>query len=70
MSMSANGKRLSMLTLQLHNEWQQAREAWMDSKSQEFQSHFIEELKAYVDRAVGVIEDMDKLVSKVRHDCE
>ena len=70
MSMSANGKRVAMLTLQLSNEWQQTRETWQDAKSAEFQSHYIEELKACVDRAVGVIEEMDKLAAKVRRECE
>jgi hypothetical protein len=70
MNISGNGKRLALLTQQLSNQWQQTREHWKDAKSQEFESKYLEELRAGVDRAVTVIEQLDKLVMKIRKDCE
>jgi hypothetical protein len=70
MSVSANGKRLAMLTLQLSNQWEQTKEYWRDARSQEFEQKYLEELRAGVDRAATVIEQLDKLVMKVKADCE
>jgi hypothetical protein len=70
MNISGNGKRLAQLTLQLSNQWQQTREHWQDAKGLEFEAHYIEELRAGVERAVTVIEQLDKIVMKIRKDCE
>ena len=43
---------------------------WKDAKSQEFERRYMEELLASVDRAVTVIEQLDKLITKIRSDCE
>lgn len=68
--MSGNGSKLMALTRQLSGEWQQTRESWQDAKSIEFQRKYIDELLAGVDKAVTVMEQVDKLITKIRHDCE
>jgi thymidylate synthase len=68
--MNANGTRLSAITKELWNQWLQTREYWQDAKSEEFQRRYLEELVASVDKAVTVVEQLDKLVSKIRKDCE
>ena len=68
--MSGNGSKLMAITKELSNQWQQTREYWRDEKSQEFDRQYMQELLASVDRAVGVIEQLDKLISKIRTDCE
>jgi hypothetical protein len=70
MTISANGKRLATLTLQLATQWEQTKEYWRDAKSSEFEHQYVEELKASVDRAVTVIEQLDKLIMKIRRECE
>jgi hypothetical protein len=70
MSISANGKRVEMLTRELANQWDQTKHYWTDSKTKEFEHEYIEELLASVENSVTVIEQLDKLVNKVRHDCE
>jgi hypothetical protein len=70
MNIGANGKRLALLTLQLSNQWQQTRETWQDAKGQEFQRTYMDELVTSVDRAVTVIDQLDKLIMRVRKDCE
>jgi hypothetical protein len=39
-------------------------------KSQEFEQRFLAELMASVDRAMPVFDDLDKLLTKIRRDCE
>jgi hypothetical protein len=69
-SISANGKRIEMLTRELVNQWDQTKHYWMDTKAKEFEHEYIEELLANVETSVTVIEQLDKLVNKVRSDCE
>ncbi len=68
--MSGNGSKLMAITKEFSNQWQQTKEYWRDDKSQEFERQYMQELLAGVDRAVGVMEQLDKLVSKIRTDCE
>jgi len=68
--MKASGTRLSAITRELWNQWLQTREYWQDAKSEEFQRRYLEELVAGVEKAVTVIEQLDKLGDKIRKDCE
>jgi hypothetical protein len=68
--MKASGTRLSAITKELWNQWLQTREYWQDAKSEEFQRRYLEELVAGVEKAVTVIEQLDKLGDKIRKDCE
>ena len=68
--MSGNGAKLMALTQQLSSQWEQTKTYWRDAKCDEFEREYLQELVASVDRAVSVIEQLDKLVKKVRSDCE
>ena len=68
--MNANGTRLSAITKELWRQWEQTKEYWQDQKSQEFQRRYLEDLVATVDKTVAVIEQVDKLIMKIRKDCE
>ncbi len=68
--MKASGARLAGLTKELRNQWQDTKGYWKDAKSQEFEHRYMEELLASVDRAVTVIEQLDKLITKIKTDCE
>ena len=68
--MNANASRLSGITKDLRGQWQQTKAYWKDSKAQEFERKYLAELVASVDRTVGVIEQLDKLLQKIRKDCE
>ena len=68
--MKASGSRLGGITKELRSEWQNTKSYWKDAKCQEFEHRFMEELLASVDRTVTVIEQLDKLVTKIRSDCE
>jgi len=68
--MNAHGSRLSAITKELWLQWQQTREYWQDAKSEEFERKFLEELMSSVDKTVAVIEELDKLTSRIKSDCE
>jgi hypothetical protein len=68
--MSANGARLEAITKELRVQWQQTRQYWSDAKSVEFEHNYLEELFSSVDRAVAVIDQLDKLITKIKKDCE
>lgn len=70
MSLSGNRTRLTMITRELSNQWQQTKEHWKDAKSQEFERKYIKELLAGVDRTGPVVEQLDKLVTRIRRECE
>ncbi len=68
--MNAAGSRLEALTKELRVQWQQTKVSWNDAKALEFEQKFLVELFSTVDKTVGVIEQIDKLMSKIRKDCE
>jgi endo-1,4-beta-mannosidase len=68
--MSGNSAKLSALSKALAVKWDETKNHWRDDKSQEFERQYIEELLNNVDKAVTVMEQLDKLLAKVKHDCE
>jgi hypothetical protein len=67
---SANSARLDGLTKDLWVQWQQTRQYWRDAKADEFERKYMQELAAAVDKTVVVMEELDKLLAKIRKDCE
>ena len=70
MSLSAHRTRLAMATQDLSNQWKDTKERWRDVKSLEFEQKYLEELMAGVETAIEVIEQLDKLLTRIRNDCE
>jgi hypothetical protein len=68
--MNACGTRLGAISKQLYIEWQQTKDSWGDAKSQEFDTRFLQELFTNAEKTVAVIEQLDKLISKIKKDCE
>jgi hypothetical protein len=68
--MSASGSRLEALTKELRAQWMNTKVYWADAKSQEFEHKYLDELFASVDRSVMVIDQLDKLIFKIKKDCE
>jgi len=68
--MSGNGAKLLALSKALSNQWQQTKHYWRDAKADEFERKYIQELMTSVEHASTVIEQLDKLVAKIRKDCE
>ena len=70
MSISANGKVLVTATRELSLRWAETKDSWRDSKAQEFEQRYLVDLLATVDRTAIIFDDLDKLITKVRNDCE
>jgi hypothetical protein len=69
-TMHASGSRLEAITKELRVQWLQTKDYWADAKAQEFEQRYLQELFATVDKTVAAIEQIDKLVTRVRKDCE
>ena len=70
MSIRVTSALLEEATKQLQIQWQQTRATWTDAKSLEFQKTYMEPLPALVAQAGVAVEELNALLSKVRHECE
>jgi thymidylate synthase len=70
MSLAANKTRLTSVSQELFNRWRETQQYWRDNKSAEFDRLYIEELNASVNAASGVIDQLDKIIAKIKKDCE
>ena len=68
--MNASGARLEAITRELRLQWLQTKESWDDAKSREFEQQYLLELFGAVDRSVSVMDELEKLITKIRKDCE
>ncbi len=50
--------------------WEQVRAGWRDAKAREFEKQWIETLPEEVAAALRVIDELDKVLTKARRDCE
>lgn len=70
MNIASSGNRLAAVSKELLNQWRETRDQWLDSKSAEFERRFMEELFAGVDTTGTIVEQLDKLLKKIRNECE
>ncbi len=70
MNIRGSASNLAQAMKDIMIKWEQTRESWRDSKSEEFQSHYLEHLPAHIARAMAAMEELDGLLRKVRKDCE
>ncbi len=70
MSLNSNRASLAAMTKELARQWQETKHFWNDSKAQEFEKKYIEELFSSVDTAMAVIDQLEKVTTKIRRDCE
>ena len=70
MSTRQSAGNLAQALKELSIEWERTREVWRDVKANEFERKYLDPLPHEVTRAVGVVEELDALLRKVKHDCE
>jgi hypothetical protein len=68
--MSASQNRLVSLTSELRTEWEQTKHYWNDAKSREFEQRFLTELFSAVNQTITHIESLERVITKIRTDCE
>lgn len=62
-------ERLLGLTRDLLSEWQETRPAWRDRRAREFDRDTMQPLFDSVDRAAEAMEDLDRMLNRLRKDC-
>lgn len=70
MSARVGASNLEEAVRELAANWQQTRNYWRDQKALEFERTYLEKLPHTITRAKQIMEEMDILLRKVRHDCE
>ena len=68
--MNANGTRISALTRDLWLRWQETKDHWRDLKAAEFENKYMADLLPTVDKTVAAIEQVDKMLTRIKKDCE
>ena len=70
MSLGANKARLGEMTKELLCRWQETRAQWRDAKGAEFEVRYMRELKSDVDQAMTAMDELEKVLLKMKKDCE
>ena len=70
MSTKASIGKISKSTKALMVGWSETRHRWRDTKALEFEKKYIEPLPQAVEAAVKVMNELDKVLGKIRKDCE
>ena len=70
MSLNHSKGRLTGLSRDLLRIWQETQESWRDQKGWEFDSAYMQPMFDAVDHATTAIEDLDKVLKKLKDDCE
>lgn len=70
MSASSNGHAIAVATRELAARWGETRQLWRDAQAVDFEKDHLAELFAAVERAGPIFESLDKVLKKVREDCE
>ncbi|HMP82128.1 MAG TPA: hypothetical protein PKA41_05400 [Verrucomicrobiota bacterium] len=68
--MNAAHNRLMGLTKELREDWEQTKQYWNDARSREFEKRFLEELFAGVNQSIASIDALERILDKLRADCE
>jgi hypothetical protein len=70
MSARVGAANLEEAVRELSRSWQETRNYWRDQKALEFERAYLEKLPHAIVHAKQIMEEMDLLLRKVRHDCE
>lgn len=70
MSTKTSASNLVQALKELNLHWQETKTSWRDVKTQQFEQEYLESLPSQIARTMGVIEELDALLRKVRADCE
>ncbi len=70
MRLNTQKARLAALTKELNNQWHETAGGWRDAKRREFEAHYITPLMGGVESALTVMEELDRVLTKIIKDCE
>jgi hypothetical protein len=70
MSVTANKSRLANVTRELSNQWKETKQSWQDTRSAEFERDYLQELVSQVDASMDVLDQLERILNRIRKDCE
>jgi hypothetical protein len=70
MSLGTNGRAILAATRELSRKWDETKVSWRDSKSEEFEKEYLADLFSNVDRALVILDELDRLLASVRSQCD
>lgn len=70
MSLNQSRGRLVGLSRELQKEWSETLDTWRDRKGKEFGRDYMDPLMDAVTHACEAVEDLDRILRKLRDDCE
>ena len=70
MSTKACAGKLGKSTKQLLLNWEETKQSWRDTKAREFEEQYIVPLPTAVESAMKVMMELDKVLTRIRRDCE
>lgn len=70
MSLNASKSRLASLTTDLASRWRETQEYWRDERAREFGQHYMDDLLASVTHTLNSIGKLERILKRIREDCE
>ncbi|MEE2809012.1 MAG: hypothetical protein VYB73_06835 [Verrucomicrobiota bacterium] len=70
MSVKSTRGTINKAVRDLNVNWQQCKNYWNDVKSKEFEEKYIAPLPDAVTATSSIIDEIDKVLSKIKRDCE
>ena len=70
MSAKESGANLVQALKELNLKWNEARSHWHDHKALQFQRDYLDDLPDHVQRTMGVMQEIDVFLKRVRSECE
>ena len=70
MNIRGSASNLVQANKELTLQWDRAKSYWRDTKSEQFAETWLKPLPDHIARARYAMEELGKLLSKVRSDCE
>ena len=70
MSARASAVKLTKSTKAFLQSWDRVQSHWRDSRQRDFEKDFIETLPDDISAAIRVIEEIDKIITTAKRDCE
>jgi len=70
MSAKTGGSKINKMTKEITAKWGDVRTRWKDVKGDEFDKNYMEGLADRVSATATVIEEIDRVLTKIRKDCE
>ncbi|MDA7605536.1 hypothetical protein OAK04_00050 [Verrucomicrobia bacterium] len=70
MSVKSTRGTINKAVRDLNVNWQQCKNHWNDVKSKEFEEKYIVPLPDAVTATSSIIDEIDKVLNKIKRDCE